>query len=52
MLLRSWKGRHLISVDPWTAAPAEEYVDVANVTQDDVRQRRLGIQDRGRVQQG
>lgn len=33
LLLRHWKGCHLISVDPWRAASAEEYVDVANVSQ-------------------
>jgi hypothetical protein len=33
MLLRHWRGRHLISVDPWQAAPAADYDDVANVQQ-------------------
>jgi hypothetical protein len=33
LLLTHWRGRHLISVDPWSEAPAEEYVDVANVQQ-------------------
>jgi hypothetical protein len=33
LLLDRWAGRHLISVDPWTEAPVEEYVDVANVPQ-------------------
>lgn len=33
MLLRLWKGRSLISIDPWQAAPQEEYVDIANVEQ-------------------
>jgi Methyltransferase domain len=33
LLLSRWRGRHLISVDPWAEAPAEDYVDVANVTQ-------------------
>lgn len=32
-LLRHWRGRHLISVDPWTEDAAEAYVDVANVPQ-------------------
>jgi hypothetical protein len=32
LLLRSWRGRHLISVDPWRAAP-DDYRDVANVPQ-------------------
>jgi hypothetical protein len=34
-LLQTWKGRHLISVDPWASAPDDEYVDVANVAQDE-----------------
>jgi hypothetical protein len=34
VLLDGWRGRHLISVDPWTAAPWEEYVDVSNVAQE------------------
>jgi hypothetical protein len=32
-LLDSWRGRHLISVDPWRAA-AEDYHDAANVAQE------------------
>ena len=32
-ILSSWRGRHLISVDPWLAAPEQDYVDVANVPQ-------------------
>ena len=32
-LLTAWRGRHLISVDPWQAAPPEDYVDLANVSQ-------------------
>lgn len=32
-LLGKWKGAHLLSIDPWTAAPQNEYVDLANVTQ-------------------
>lgn len=35
MLLSKWRGRHLISVDPWQAAPPEAYDDVANVSQDE-----------------
>lgn len=31
-LLSTWRGRHLISIDPWRAEGAE-YVDVANVVQ-------------------
>ena len=34
-LLSTWEGRHLISVDPWAEAPAEDYVDVANVAQNE-----------------
>jgi hypothetical protein len=33
VILRDWRGCHLISVDPWREAPAEEYVDRANVDQ-------------------
>ena len=33
MILRGWAGRLLISVDPWLEAPADEYVDIANVSQ-------------------
>jgi hypothetical protein len=32
-LLHHWRGRMLISVDPWREAPPEEYVDRANVHQ-------------------
>lgn len=32
-LLDQWSGRLLVSVDPWSEAPAESYVDVANVAQ-------------------
>jgi hypothetical protein len=32
-ILDGWLGRLLISVDPWREAPAEEYVDIANVPQ-------------------
>jgi Methyltransferase domain len=34
LLLRRWQGRHLISVDPWRAAEPDDYVDVANVSQE------------------
>ena len=34
-ILRGWHGRLLISVDPWSEAAADEYVDVANVPQAD-----------------
>lgn len=33
-LLDHWQGRRLISVDPWLEAPADEYVDRANVPQE------------------
>jgi hypothetical protein len=32
-LLARWNGRRLISIDPWLEAPADEYVDGANVAQ-------------------
>lgn len=32
-LLSCWRGRHLISVDPWREDVAESYVDIANVPQ-------------------
>jgi predicted O-methyltransferase YrrM len=34
-LLRRWRGRRLVSVDPWLEAEAGEYVDRANVAQDE-----------------
>ena len=34
-LLKHWTGNRLISVDPWEAAPADDYVDIANVSQDE-----------------
>ena len=33
VLLERWKGRHLISVDPWLADEPDAYIDVANVEQ-------------------
>src|SRR5688500_4859510 len=33
-ILRRWKGKHLISVDPWRALPSGSYVDIANVPQE------------------
>ncbi len=33
VLLDGWRGRHLISVDPWAEAETDEYVDQANVQQ-------------------
>lgn len=32
-ILTRWRGRRLISIDPWLEAPAEEYIDDANVAQ-------------------
>ena len=32
-ILRRWRGRHLVSIDPWSEAGAEDYEDVANVAQ-------------------
>jgi Methyltransferase domain len=34
LLLRSWEGEKLISIDPWQEAEPDEYVDHANVEQD------------------
>jgi Methyltransferase domain len=34
VILRAWRGRKLISVDPWQEAPSDEYVDIANVPQE------------------
>jgi hypothetical protein len=34
LVLRSWKGEKLISIDPWSEAEPDEYVDHANVAQD------------------
>jgi methyltransferase family protein len=33
-ILRQWQGQLLISIDPWAEAPANEYVDVSNVPQE------------------
>jgi hypothetical protein len=33
VILKSWEGERLISVDPWMEAPAEDYADVSNVEQ-------------------
>ena len=32
-ILGHWRGRHLISIDPWYEDAAEAYVDIANVPQ-------------------
>lgn len=45
LILSRWRGEHLLSVDPWAAAPAEEYVDVSNRSQDEhdaAHQRAIG----------
>ncbi|HWD86292.1 MAG TPA: class I SAM-dependent methyltransferase [Solirubrobacteraceae bacterium] len=34
-LLAHWKGEKLISIDPWRAAPPDDYRDVSNVSQDE-----------------
>lgn len=34
-LLAHWAGNRLISIDSWAAAPADEYVDISNVTQEE-----------------
>jgi hypothetical protein len=33
LLLRGWRGRKLLSIDPWLAADPDEYVDGSNVSQ-------------------
>ena len=33
-LLELWKGRHLISIDPWAATPDDDYVNLDNVAQE------------------
>jgi hypothetical protein len=35
LLLDGWRGAHLVSVDPWRAAPGGDYEDVANVEQEE-----------------
>ena len=32
-LLAAWQGSHLISIDPWSEAPSQDYIDIANVAQ-------------------
>jgi hypothetical protein len=34
VILNEWKGRRLHLVDPWLSAPAEEYIDRSNVSQE------------------
>jgi hypothetical protein len=45
-LLREWKGMHLISIDPWLAAPVDEYRDVSNVDQEEHDRRHAETCDR------
>lgn len=47
-LLAAWGGAHLVSVDPWLEAGGDEYVDVANVAQDQHEQ--FYTETRGRLQ--
>lgn len=56
LILERWRGRRLISVDPWREAPAEEYVDVANRAQavqdalyEETRQRLARFSDRSEI---
>jgi Methyltransferase domain len=35
LLLTHWRGLHLVSVDPWLEADRDEWVDIANVAQDE-----------------
>ena len=35
MMLRTWKGARLYSIDPWREFSSEVYVDVANISQED-----------------
>ena len=35
IVLEHWRGAHLISVDPWQAAPKDEYDDITNVALDE-----------------
>jgi hypothetical protein len=32
-ILKYWRGRHLISIDPWREDAPEHYIDIANVPQ-------------------
>ena len=35
VILTRWRGAHLTSIDPWAAAPPDEYVDVSNRSQEE-----------------
>jgi hypothetical protein len=34
VILDTWRGGRLFSIDPWQAFPASEYVDISNVSQE------------------
>ncbi len=34
VILAAWHGKHLISVDPWLTETTEQYIDIANVSQE------------------
>ena len=34
-ILEHWDGGRLFSIDPWRAAPADRYIDISNVSQDE-----------------
>jgi hypothetical protein len=46
LLLSTWKGAKLISIDPWLEAEPDEYVDRANVPQDQHQKFFLATQNR------
>jgi hypothetical protein len=33
-ILSNWRGKRLVSVDPWQARPPDEYIDVCNTSQE------------------
>jgi len=47
LLLRHWKGKQLVSIDPWLSDDPEAYVDRSNVSQDQFE--RFYIQTRERL---
>jgi len=55
-LLRNWKGRQLVSIDPWLSDDPDAYVDRSNVSQDkfeeyyaETRERLSGYGDRSKI---
>lgn len=46
VLLRRWRGSHLLSVDPWRAASFERYPDVSNAAQEIQDRRYQATQER------